>query len=80
MGLRGGGDQIKKTQIELNVDPNRCDRQPGGHLIKSGETNVCIYLYDADEKPIKDVEVEDLTSDGAIVRDKKTGERETVEI
>jgi hypothetical protein len=68
LSLRGGGDDGKKaqTKIDLSPDPQKCKEQPAGHLIEQDGKQACVYLYDEEMRPMKNVDVQSLTPSGNV--------------
>ncbi len=74
----GGSDKKSKFQIEPDPDKSKCEKSPAGHYREEGDDAFCVYLYDEDMKPMENVDIEMLTSDGVKVRDRETGETKTI--
>lgn len=74
-----GGNGSGKVQIEGNADKGKCEKSPAGNYLEAGGESICVYLYDDDMSPMKNVEVEDLTPSGEVkVKDKETGRTGTI--
>lgn len=74
------GNGSKRALLDEDIEKSQCEQHPAGHYVQKADgSDACLFIYEGDG-PVKDLEVENITPEGVKVRDKNTGETETLEV